>query len=148
MALQTGVAMAVELIMAHPVAMETGGPVAYVRVQEWFIILGYSEIRGVRGSWVIRDVDIGGKCGVLRSEVVQEGVNLGNSGSQTQLGASSKEGMVEVDVTVLEKNEKSVYFLVVRDMFDERDEGIPHGHVVGVSFANEANGRLGVDSTV
>ena len=55
---------------------------------------------------------------------------------------------MEVDVTALEKNKKSAYFLVVRDVFDERDEGVPHGHVVGVSFMNEANGRLGVDSAV
>ena len=47
MALWAGVAVAVELIMAHPVAMETGSPVAHVRLQEWFIILGYSKIRGV-----------------------------------------------------------------------------------------------------
>ena len=55
---------------------------------------------------------------------------------------------MDVDVTALEKNEKSAYFLVVRDMFDRRDEGIPHGHVVGIGFTNEANGRLRVDSTV
>ena len=55
---------------------------------------------------------------------------------------------MEVDVTALEKNKKSAYFLVVRDVFDERDEGVPHGHVVGVSFVNEANGRLGVNSMV
>ena len=64
------------------------------------------------------------------------------------MGAGSKEGMVEVDVTALEKNEESAYFLAVRDMFNKRDEGIPHGHVVGVSFVNEANGRLGVNSMV
>ena len=45
MALQTGVAVAVELIMAHPVAMETGSPVAYVRVWERFIVLGQGQIR-------------------------------------------------------------------------------------------------------
>ena len=70
MAFQAGVATEVELIMAHPVAMETGGPVVYMRIQEWFIILGYGEIRGVQGSWVVRDVDIGGKCGVLRPKVI------------------------------------------------------------------------------
>ena len=32
--------MAVEFIMAHPVAMETGHPVAYVRFWERFIVLG------------------------------------------------------------------------------------------------------------
>ena len=55
---------------------------------------------------------------------------------------------MEVDVTALEKNEESAYFLVVRDMFDKRDEGIPHGHMVGVSFTNETNGRLRVDGVV
>ena len=58
------------------------------------------------------------------------------------------EGTVEVDVTVLEKNKKSAYFLVVRDVFDKRDEGVPHGHVVGIGFTDEANGRLRVNSTV
>ena len=53
MAFRTGVVAAVELIMACPVAMEAGSPVAYMRIQDWFIILGYSKIRGVRGSWVI-----------------------------------------------------------------------------------------------
>ena len=73
---------------------------------------------------------------------------MGNGSPQTQLGAGSEEGTVEVDVTSLEKDKKSAYFLVVRDVFDKRNEGIPHGHVVGVGFMNEANGRLGVDSTV
>ena len=56
--------------------------------------------------------------------------------------------MVEVDITSLEEGEESAYFLVVRNMFHERNEGVPHGHVMGVGFANEANGRLGVDSVV
>ena len=55
---------------------------------------------------------------------------------------------MEVDVTSLEEGEESAYFLVVRNMFHEGNEGIPHSHVVGVSFADEANGRLGVDSMV
>ena len=45
MALWTGVTTAVELIVAHPVAMETGRPVAYVRVWERLIILGQGQIR-------------------------------------------------------------------------------------------------------
>ena len=73
---------------------------------------------------------------------------MGDGGSQTKLGASSKESTVEADVTVLEESEKSMYLLVVRDIFDKGDEGIPHGHVMGVGFADEANGRLGVDSMV
>ena len=55
---------------------------------------------------------------------------------------------MEVDVTTLEEGEESAYFLVVRNVFNEGNEGIPHSHVMGVGFANEANGRLGVDSMV
>ena len=42
MAFRTSVAAAVELIMAHPVAMKAGSPVANVIVREWFIVLGQS----------------------------------------------------------------------------------------------------------
>ena len=52
-AFQTGVAMAVELIVAHPVAMETGSPVAYVRVRERFIVLGQGQIKGVQRTWIV-----------------------------------------------------------------------------------------------
>ena len=45
MALWAGVVVAVELIVAHPVAMKTGSPVAFVRVRERFIILGQGKIR-------------------------------------------------------------------------------------------------------
>ena len=45
MALRTGVAMAVELIVACPVAMKTGCPVAYMRVWERFIVLGQGQVR-------------------------------------------------------------------------------------------------------
>ena len=55
---------------------------------------------------------------------------------------------MEVDVAALKEGKESTYFLVVRNMFNEGNEGIPHGHVMGVSFADEANGRLRVDSTV
>ena len=55
---------------------------------------------------------------------------------------------MEVDIAVLEEGEESVYFLVVRNMFNKGNEGIPHGHVMSVGFANEANGKLGVDSVV
>ena len=53
MAFWTGVAAAVELIMAPPVAMEAGSPVAYVRVRERFAILSQSKVRGFGGVWVI-----------------------------------------------------------------------------------------------
>ena len=39
-ALRTGIAAAVELIMAHPVAMKAGCPVAYVIVRKRFVVLG------------------------------------------------------------------------------------------------------------
>ena len=45
MAFRTSVAAAVELIMAHPVAMETGGPVVYVIVWERFVVLGQGQVR-------------------------------------------------------------------------------------------------------
>ena len=45
MALRTGVVAAVELIMAHPVAMKAGSPVTYVIVWERFIVLGQGQIR-------------------------------------------------------------------------------------------------------
>ena len=56
--------------------------------------------------------------------------------------------MVEVDIAVLEEGKESAYFLVVRNVFNEGNEGVPHGHVMDVGFADKANGRLGVDSMV
>ena len=55
---------------------------------------------------------------------------------------------MEVDIASLEEGKESAYFLVVGNMFYEGNEGIPHSHVVGVGFANEANWRLGVNGTV
>ena len=55
---------------------------------------------------------------------------------------------MEVNIAVLEEGEESVYFLVGRNVFNEGNEGIPHGHMMGVGFADEANRRLGVDCTV
>ena len=55
---------------------------------------------------------------------------------------------MEVDITSLEKSKEGAYFLVVGDVFYEGNEGIPHGHVVGVGFANKADGGLGVDGMV
>ena len=70
MAFRTSIAAAVELIVAHPVAMKAGCPVAYVGVWEGFIILGQGQIRGVRRAWMVRDMEIGRKCGGVSSEVV------------------------------------------------------------------------------
>ena len=70
MALRTEVAAAVELIMAHPVAMKAGHPVAYVIVWERFIILGQGQVRGVQGVWVVRDVEGGWERRALHPEVV------------------------------------------------------------------------------
>ena len=39
--------------------------------------------------WVVRDVEGGRERRALRPEVVQEGVNLGNGSSQTELGTGS-----------------------------------------------------------
>ena len=89
MAFWTGVVMAVELIMAPPVAIEAGGPVAYMGVWERFIVLSQGKVRGFGGVWVIRDVEIGWEHGALCLEVIQESVYLGNHGSQAELGAGS-----------------------------------------------------------
>ena len=45
MALQTSVAAAVEFIVASPVAMKTGRPVAYMEVWKRFIVLGQGQVR-------------------------------------------------------------------------------------------------------
>ena len=53
-----------------------------------------------------------------------------------------------MDIAALEEGKESANFLVVRDVFYEGNEGVPHGHVVGVGFADKADGRLGVDGAV
>ena len=63
------------------------------------------------------------------------GIDLGNGCSQTELGTSSKEGSVEMDITALEEGKESANFLVVGNVFYEGNEGIPHGHVVDVGFS-------------
>ena len=148
MALRAEVAAAVELIMTHSVTMKAGRPVAYVIVRERFIVLGQGQVRGVRGAWVVRDVESGRERRALRPEVVYEGIDLGNGGSQTELGTGSKEGSVEMDIAALEEGKESAYFLVVRNVFYKGNEGVSHGHVVGVGFTNETNRRLGVDGAV
>ena len=55
---------------------------------------------------------------------------------------------MEVDIASLEKCKESTYLLVVGDVFYEGNEGVPHGHVVGVGFSDKADRRLGVDSAV
>ena len=55
---------------------------------------------------------------------------------------------MKVNVAMLKEGEESTYFLVVRNVFYEGDEGGPHGHVVGVGFVNKANRRLRVDGAV
>ena len=84
----------------------------------------------------------------LHPEVIEEGVNLGDGSSQTELGASSEEGSVEVDIASLEEGEEGLYLLVVGNMLNKGNEGIPHGHVVGVGLVNEADWRLGVNGAV
>ena len=48
----------------------------------------------------------------------------------------------------MEKGKESVNFLVMGNVFYEGDKGIPHSHVMGIGFTNEANRGLGVDSAV
>ena len=55
---------------------------------------------------------------------------------------------MEVNIAALEEGEESANFLVVRNVFNEGNEGVPHGHVVGVGFTNETDGRLGVNGAV
>ena len=55
---------------------------------------------------------------------------------------------MEMDITALEEGKKSVNFLVMRDVFHEGNEGIPHCHVMGISFVNETNRGLRVDGVV
>ena len=81
MAFWTDIASAVEFIMAHPMAMETGSPVAYMRVWERFIVLSQGKIWGFGGVWVIQDVEIGWEHGALHLEVIQKSVYLGNRSS-------------------------------------------------------------------
>ena len=93
-------------------------------------------------------MEVGRECGALSPEVIQEGINLGNGSPHAELGTGSKEGSVEVDITSLEKSKESTYLLVVGDVFYEGNEGVPHGHVVGVGFSDKADRRLGVNGTV
>ena len=55
--------------------------------------------------------------GTFVSEVIKEGIDLGDGGSQAELGASSKEGLVEVNIALLKESEEGAYFLVVGNMF-------------------------------
>ena len=55
---------------------------------------------------------------------------------------------MEVNITALEESKKSVYFLVMGNMFYKRDKVVPHSHVMGIGFVNKANGRLGVNGAV
>ena len=55
---------------------------------------------------------------------------------------------MEVDIASFEEGEEGSYLLVVGDMLNKGNEGIPHGHVVVVGLANEADRRLGVDGVV
>ena len=98
--------------------------------------------------WIVGDVEGSWECGTFGSEVIQEGVYLGDGGPQTELGTGSKEGPVEMDIAALEEGKKSTYLLVVGDVFYEGNEGVSHGHVMGVGFSNKANWRLGVDGAV
>ena len=53
-----------------------------------------------------------------------------------------------MDIATLEEGKESANFLVVGNVFYEGNEGVPHGHVVGVGFANETDRGLGVDGVV
>ena len=55
---------------------------------------------------------------------------------------------MEVDVASLEEGKEGAYLLVVGNVFYEGNEGVSHGHVMSVGFANKADRRLGVDGMV
>ena len=64
------------------------------------------------------------------------------------MGAGTEEGSVKVDITSLKEGKKGAYLLMVGNVFYKGNEGVPHGHVVGVGFAKEADRGLGIDGTV
>ena len=55
---------------------------------------------------------------------------------------------MKVDITSLKEGKKGAYLLMVGNVFYKGNEGVPHGHVVGVGFTNETDRRLGVDGGV
>ena len=55
---------------------------------------------------------------------------------------------MEVDIALLEECKEGTYLLVVGNVFYKGNEGVPHGHVVGVGFSDKADGRLGIDGAV
>ena len=97
---------------------------------------------------IVRDVEVCGKSGTFVPKVIEEGIDLSDSGSQAELGACSKECTVKADITALQEGEKSVDFLVRRDMVNEGDKCIPHGHMVGIGISDKAYRRLGVNGMV
>lgn len=60
-------------------------------------------------------MEIGRQCGAFIPKVIEKGIDLGYCGSQTELGASSKKGTVEMDVTALDEGKESADFLVGGD---------------------------------
>ena len=70
MTFRTSVAATVELIMAHPVAMKTGSPIANVIVREWFVVLGQGHVRQVRRAWIVGDMKGSWERRTLSSKVV------------------------------------------------------------------------------
>ena len=97
---------------------------------------------------IVGDVEVCGKSGTFVPKVIEEGIDLSDSGSQAELGARSKECAVKVDITVLQEGEKSVDFMVRRDMVHKGDKCVPHGHMVGIGISDKAYWRLGVNGTV
>ena len=76
MACWASVAVAMEFVVAHVMAMETGGPVPHMGVQEWFIILSQGKVRGIRGMGFFRDMKVFGKSRTLIPKVIEKGIDL------------------------------------------------------------------------
>ena len=67
----TDVPPAMELIMAHVMAMEASGPIVYMGVGEGFSILGQGKVGEIRGVRAVRDVEVGREHRTLISEVIE-----------------------------------------------------------------------------
>ena len=93
-------------------------------------------------------MESGGKSGSLIPEVIEESVYLSNCSSQAELGTSTKESVVKVNITVLEEGEESMDLLVRRNVVDEGNEGVSQGHMVGISITDETDGGLRINGVV
>ena len=74
--------LTMEFVVAHMMAVETCGPRSYVGIWKGFIILCKGEVRKVGWMWTITDVEGSRESGAFISQLVEEGINLGDHCSQ------------------------------------------------------------------